>query len=120
MARKDIMYRLVNCIVNGHNLLPPGPITYAAKIIEMLLGLLLFIGLLTRISSGIVMIIMLVAIATSMTNIIDFGNAWEALAKILFWFAAIFLVYGGGKWSSDNYLLLKKENAEKYISIFNI
>jgi len=33
----------------------------------------------------------------------------EALAKILFLVCRNFPVYGGGKWSSDNYLCLKRE-----------
>ena len=108
-AGKDIMYRLFNRIGGAHNLLLPGPLTHLAKVIEIVLGFSLLLGLFTRFTSGIVMIMMLAAIIASYTNMIDFGLGYQALAKVLFWFAGIFVFYGAGKWSLDNYLLLKKQ-----------
>ena len=103
---KDTFYMLFDTMTgSGRSLSSPNSIRYLAKIIEILLGLSLFTGLFTRASCGLLMVIMLIAIITSMAGVIDFGNSNGALTKIFFWFAGIFLVYGAGKWSLDHYLL---------------
>jgi putative oxidoreductase len=80
---------------------------------EILCGILVILGLLTRLASIPLIIIMLVAIATTKAEVLANDGFWEMLhgsrtdwAMLL---GSIFLlIKGGGNWSIDN-MLLKSE-----------
>ncbi|HSI90926.1 MAG TPA: DoxX family protein [Adhaeribacter sp.] len=79
---------------------------------EITCGLLILLGLLTRLASLPLIIIMLVAIATTKTEMLAQKGFWEMLhgsrtdwAMLL---GSIFLlIKGGGKWSADEKLQKK-------------
>lgn len=74
---------------------------------EIVFGFLVLIGLLTRLASFPLLIIMLVAIATTKAEVLANDGFWEMMhgsrtdwAMLL---GSIFLIIeGGGKWSVDN------------------
>jgi putative oxidoreductase len=71
-------------------------------ILEFVCGLLLAIGLLTRLAAGPIIVFMIVAIVTYHW---DNGYNWESrgIEYPLFWAIAVFhfLIRGGGRWSLD-------------------
>ena len=81
---------------------------------EILCGILILIGLLTRVASIPLIIIMLVAIATTKSEVLAEKGFWEMMhgsrtdwAMLL---GSIFLLMkGGGRWSIDR-LLYKSKN----------
>lgn len=81
---------------------------------EILCGILILIGLLTRVASIPLVIIMLVAIATTKSEVLAEKGFWEMMhgsrtdwAMLL---GSIFLLMkGGGRWSIDR-LLYKSKN----------
>ena len=80
---------------------------YAAKIIEMVGGILLALGLFTRIASVLLMIVMAGVIYT-----MNGGNIWNGEHAALFFLVfALFCFAGPGKYSLD-YLLFDRK-AEK-------
>lgn len=80
---------------------------------EIVCGVLILIGLITRLASIPLIIIMLVAIATTKAAVLAKDGFWEMLhgsrtdwAMLL---GSIFLIIkGGGNWSVDNKLMSKK------------
>jgi len=111
-ADKDSLYMLLNWLFNRNNQLHSNGIIYLTKIIEWISGLLILLGLFTRICSAFIAILMFVAICVSVGHIIDFGGENDARTKIFFWLACIFLIYGGGKLSFDLHFVyhIKKES----------
>lgn len=79
-------------------------------ITEIICGILLLFGLLTRLASIPIIIIMLTAIATTKAEVLTNSGFWEMLhgsrtdwAMLL---GAIYLlIRGSGRWSIDNYLV---------------
>lgn len=80
----------------------PMPVVFAwmATLSELLGGLLLAAGLLTRVAAG--SIVMTMAVAAFLAN----GGAWKSaeLAYIFLVVAVFFFVHGGGKLSVDRWL----------------
>lgn len=81
-------------------------------IVEILAGLLLLMGFLTRFASILLGIVMLVAIFTTKTAVLQNEGFWPMLhGSRTDWsmlLGCIFLLYkGGGKWSMDLVLHLK-------------
>ena len=77
--------------------------------IEVVCGLLILVGLLTRLATVPLIIIMLVAISTTKIELLQEKGIWEMLhAARTDWsmlLGSIFLLLqGGGKWSADNTL----------------
>jgi putative oxidoreductase len=71
-------------------------------VLEFVCGLLLAIGLLTRLAAGPIIVFMIVAIITYHW---ENGYNWEArgIEYPLFWAIVVFhfLIHGGGRWSVD-------------------
>lgn len=80
---------------------------------EIVCGIFLLLGLLTRLASFPLLIIMLVAIATTKSEVLANDGFWEMMhgsrtdwAMLL---GCIFLIIeGGGEWSVDNILTARK------------
>ncbi|MBA3901871.1 MAG: DoxX family protein [Bacteroidetes bacterium] len=91
---------------------------YFVGAFEMLCGALILLGLITRLASIPLIIIMLVAIATTKTEVLAEKGFWEMLhgsrtdwAMLL---GSIFLlIKGGGKWSVDASLSEPKIPSDK-------
>ena len=108
-AGGDTVYLLFNFIAgNKATKIPAQSIVCITRGIELICGLSLLIGLLVRHASIILITIMLIAIVTSMTHLIDFGGENTALTRIFFCFSAILIVFGAGKWSTDQFIGSKK------------
>ncbi len=76
---------------------------------EVLSGILILIGLFTRLAAIPTLIIMIVAISTTKTDILKNQGIWEMLhAARTVWsmlLGSIFLIIkGGGNWSIDNHI----------------
>lgn len=82
---------------------------YAAKIIELVGGICLIIGLFTRWVTFPLMVIMYGVIYTTANGSI-FQGEFPFLFMLLF---AVFLINGAGKWSVDYLLAHKFNNKEK-------
>jgi putative oxidoreductase len=71
-------------------------------VLELVCGILLAVGLFTRVAAGPILVFLLVAIVTYHW---DFGYNWESrgIEYPLFWALVVlhFLVHGGGRWSVD-------------------
>ena len=71
-------------------------------VLELVCGLFLAVGLLTRLAAGPILVFLIVAIVTYHW---DFGYNWESrgIEYPLFWALVVlhFLVRGGGPWSVD-------------------
>ncbi|MBP2616639.1 DoxX family protein [Chryseobacterium jejuense] len=82
---------------------------------EILCGVFILIGLLTRLASIPLLIIMLVAIATTKSEVLANKGFWEMMhgsrtdwAMLL---GSIFLlIKGGGQWSVDSFMNTSKNN----------
>jgi uncharacterized membrane protein YphA (DoxX/SURF4 family) len=108
-AGSDTVYLLFNFIAgNKASKVPAQTIVYITRGIELICGLSLLIGLFVRYSSIILITIMLIAIVTSITHLIDFGGENTALTRIFFCFSAILIVFRAGKWSTDQLVGGKK------------
>jgi len=75
--------------------------------IEILCGILILIGFLTRVSSTLTLVIMLVAIATTKSELIETSGFWTMMhASRTDWamlLGSVFLIFkGSGLWSLDN------------------
>jgi putative oxidoreductase len=75
---------------------------YVVGVLELVCGLCLAIGLLTRVAAGPILVFLIVAIVTYHW---EFGYNWESrgIEFPLFWALVVlhFLVRGGGPWSVD-------------------
>ena len=98
----------------GNELGLPAPLVMAflAKGTEFVGGILLCVGLATRISSAMIAIVMLVA---TLTANINYHNAAEPFLRqdgvvtiSCFLFALLFVICGGGNFSLDNLVFKKK------------
>jgi uncharacterized membrane protein YphA (DoxX/SURF4 family) len=101
MSGGDTVYIICNWIFGK---IAPSPeiIIYLAKGIEWVCALSLIAGLYTRISSGIIGLIMLFAIVLFfLFHAIDMSGGNLALTRYFFWFSVIFIIYGAGIWSAD-------------------
>jgi uncharacterized membrane protein YphA (DoxX/SURF4 family) len=85
---------------------------------EILCGALILLGLVTRLASIPLIIIMLVAIATTKSAVLADKGFWEMMhgsrtdwAMLLGGF--FLLIEGGGKWSVDNNLMRRKLVSQK-------
>lgn len=84
---------------------------------EMLCGTLIIIGFLTRLASIPILTIMMVAIATTKTEIFINDGFWEMMHSARTDFAmllgSIFLIIkGGGRWSVDQRIVSKSNRSE--------
>jgi putative oxidoreductase len=86
----------------------PAPVfmAYLGKITELAGGILLAVGLFTRLVS-IPLIIDMVVVIIFMGNGKIFGDAQLPFLFALFFLT--FIIYGGGKWSLDNLLFNRKK-----------
>jgi putative oxidoreductase len=75
---------------------------YVVGVLELVCGLLLAVGLLTRVAAGPILVFLIVAIVSYHW---EFGYNWEGrgIEYPLFWALVVFhfLVRGGGPWSVD-------------------
>jgi putative oxidoreductase len=90
-----------------------GPLTGS---IEMLCGLLIIIGFLTRLASIPLVFLMLIAMATIKVELLQHNGIWEMLhASRVEWamlLGSIFLmIRGSGKWSVDHQLQIQNRFA---------
>jgi putative oxidoreductase len=92
----------------GKELHFPAPLLmyYLAKGSEFFGGLLIFLGLFSRVAAGFVAFTMLVATLTA--NIHEIYNGDGAITISLFLFACMFIICGSGRWSLD-YLFFKNK-----------
>jgi uncharacterized membrane protein YphA (DoxX/SURF4 family) len=106
-AGGDAIYFLFNFIA-GHkaSAAPTQSIVYLTRGLELLCCLSLLIGLFVRYASIIIITLMSILIVASMTHLTDFGVGTSA--RIFFWFSAILIVFGAGKWSTDQFIGSKK------------
>lgn len=82
-------------------------------VFEILCGILILLGLLTRLASIPTLVIMLVAIATTKSEVLANDGFWEMMhgsrtdwAMLL---GSIFLlIKGGGRWSMDSLIIASK------------
>lgn len=86
-------------------------------ITEIICGILLLLGLLTRLSAIPIIIIMLTAIATTKAEVLSNEGFWEMLhASRTDWamlLGAIYLlIRGGGKWSIDHSMTSKMKDKD--------
>ena len=77
--------------------------------VEILCGILILIGLLTRLASIPIIIIMLVAIATTKSEVLAEKGFWEMMHGsrtdwAMFLGSIFLLIKGGGRWSVDKTL----------------
>ncbi len=86
----------------------PAPVfmAYVGKISELAGGLLLVVGLCTRLVS-IPLVIDMSVVIIFMGNGKIFGDAQLPFLFLLFFLS--FIIYGGGKWSLDNLLFNRKK-----------
>jgi len=99
----------------GKELHFPAPLLmyYLAKGSEFFGGLLIFLGLFSRVAAGFVAFTMLVATLTA--NIHEIYNGDGAITISLFFFACMFIICGSGRWSLD-YLIFKNKYSFKVFS----
>ncbi|MEQ1800180.1 MAG: DoxX family protein [Lacibacter sp.] len=78
---------------------------YAGKLAELIAGVLLFLGLLTRVAS-----VLIVGTMGYIAFFVGHGRIWyEDQHPFLFVLLGIvFLFAGGGRWSADHYVFKKK------------
>lgn len=78
---------------------------YAGKAAELIGGILLFLGLFTRIAS-LILIVTMAYIAFILGN----GKVWyeDQHPFLLVLLSLVFLLLGGGRWSADNYIQMRK------------
>lgn len=78
---------------------------YAGKLAELIAGVLLFLGLLTRLAS-----VLMIGTMSYIAFFVGHGNVWyEDQHPFLFVLLGIvFLFMGGGRWSADHYVFKKK------------
>ena len=101
----------------GNELHFPAPMLmfYLAKGSEFFGGLFIFLGLITRIAAAFIAFTMMVATVTANRNQIFGGDG--SITISFFLFAILFIYTGGGKWSSDYLIFIKKkENRFKSIA----
>lgn len=86
---------------------------YLSKISEIIFGLFLALGLLTRFSSFALLIIMTVAISVGQNwNIFPYD---KGEITFFYWlFCLVFLLIGGGKYSLDYLFFKRKKNPYLY------
>jgi uncharacterized membrane protein YphA (DoxX/SURF4 family) len=89
---------------------------------EILSGLLILIGLLTRFAAIVPIIIMLVAIATTKSNVLQEEGFWAMLHGSRTDWAMLLggiylLVRGGGRWSIDS--LINAANKQDVVKHYN-
>jgi putative oxidoreductase len=78
---------------------------YAGKAAELGGGILLFLGLFTRIAS-LILIVTMAYIAFILGN----GKVWyeDQHPFLLVLLSLVFLLLGGGRWSADSYIQMRK------------
>ncbi|HEX4852256.1 MAG TPA: DoxX family protein [Puia sp.] len=79
-----------------------------AREIEFICGLLVLLGLFTRKVNALLATFMLAAVISSKIGWIEFDNANKALTNIFFWFSCLFIFFGPGKWSLDQFFFRKR------------
>lgn len=87
---------------------------YFTGAVEIICGTLVLSGLLTRVASTLLLIVMIIALITTKLPIIGTQGIWTFLHDYTTDFALtllliLLLIYGGGKWSAD-IKLLKSDN----------
>jgi putative oxidoreductase len=80
---------------------------------EIIFGISVLIGLLTRLVSVPLLIIMLIAFITTKLPLLATNGLWEFLHQYntdfsLTMLLILLIIYGGGKWSVDSSILLSK------------
>jgi len=83
-------------------------VIYITKMIELICGAFIFLGLYTRVLAICIAIAMLFATIASKMNLIALGNANNAFTNIFFWLSSLVIFFGPGKRSLD-YLFFGKE-----------
>lgn len=80
-------------------------VVYAGKLAELIAGVLLFLGLLTRVAS-----VLVIGTMSYIAFFVGHGKVWyEDQHPFLFVLLGIvFLFSGGGRWSADHYVFKKK------------
>ncbi len=103
MSGEDPVYVICNWVA-GKGAPPPEMMLYFGKGIELVCALCIIAGLFTRLSCGIIGLVMLLAVVLfSIYNARDLGggNGSLPLTKYSCWFSVIFIFYGAGIWSAD-------------------
>lgn len=97
----------------GYGFSNPVLMLYLSKISEIIFGLFLALGLLTRFSSFALLIIMTVAISVGQNwNIFPYD---KGEITFFYWlFCLVFLLIGGGKYSLDYLFFKRKKNPYLY------
>jgi len=83
-------------------------VNYIAKMIDLISGTFIFLGLYTRAFSIFIALAMLIGTIASKSNLINLGNSNNAFTNIFFWFSSLVIFFGPGKKSLD-YLFFGKE-----------
>ncbi|HLY68440.1 MAG TPA: DoxX family protein [Puia sp.] len=73
---------------------------YLGRGIEIICGVLILIGLFTRIATGVIAAIMIIIKLIADLGLLDIGNANPAYAAIFFWFAVLLFFFATRKWTA--------------------
>jgi len=108
LSSDDTLSALLNSVSGKSVSGETNAVIYITKMIELICGAFIFLGLYTRALSICIAIMMLIATIASKTSLIELGNANNAFANIFFWLSSLIIFFGPGKKSLD-YLFFGKE-----------